>query len=106
MVASMSTAHAGTWMDTVGIPRAQKTCDLHLEKAGQQVHAQITCGETVMADNTISISPRRVCEFQLKGVEQIDHNFYYVHTFCGVESTLVFQLVGDDTIRVTNAENY
>jgi hypothetical protein len=89
---------------------AAHACDLNLEpaKAGSQVHARVTCGGTVIEDSNLSLKPKgRTCAVQIKGIGQIDRNAFTVSTKCGdVNTALVFQLVDDDTLRITNAENY
>jgi hypothetical protein len=88
---------------------AAQACDLDLSQVRNRLHAHITCGHTVTEDGNLVLSPKdksKTCTTQIKGVEQIDRNIYYVHTHCDVDKTLVFQLVGGDTLRITNAENY
>jgi hypothetical protein len=59
-------------------------------------------------EGTLRVNSRKpeTCETFTDAIERVDRNVFLVHTHCGGQTTtLVFQLIGEDTLRITNAEN-
>jgi hypothetical protein len=90
-------------------------CDLFMELQGQVLHVVVkSC--LMQFDERLHVSSRQPkCSTHLTSIEQTDHVtwlVFFVDSGTDCESTthqqraLQFQLVGDDVLRITNAEAY
>jgi hypothetical protein len=87
------------------LPLPPIACDLSLEKAGNQLHAHITCDGRLFQDGNLEITPKsKTCIMQVKGVEKIEHNLFAVETKCDISMMLIIKLDGD-TLYIRSAEN-
>ena len=116
LLVAATSAHADGWVaipGSVAPPPAQ--CDLFMELTGQVLHVVVkSC--SMQFDDRLRINSRTPnCSTQLTRIEQTDHVTYLVFfidsgTDCDgsthSQRALQFQLVGDDTLRITNTENY
>ena len=95
---------------------AASHCDLNMELVGQSLHiVRKACGpdDDMGYFHVSSRTPN--CSTHLTGIEQTDHVTYLVFfidsgTDCDgsthAQRALQFQLVGGDTLQITNTENY
>lgn len=89
-------------------------CELFMEQQGQSIHVVIkACVEpTEPFDKWLRLMPKRhECgTTHIDGVERTDETTYLVHTTnqscVPKRETLMFQVVGGDTLRITNVEGY
>jgi hypothetical protein len=95
----------------LAVPASAHACELFMEQQGQSVHVIIkACVEPF--DKWFTLSPKRKeCgTTHIDRVERTDETTYLVYTTnqsCVPKlETLQFQIVGDDTLRITNVEGY
>jgi hypothetical protein len=100
------------------VSTSANACDLFMELAEQSLHVVRKClGKDFDEGNLRVRGPRNnpKCTSHVTRLERTDHVtylVYYIDSGSGTdcenysERALQFQLVGDDTLRITNTENY
>lgn len=86
-----------------------QACDLFMELRGQSLHV-VAKDCPAQYDQHLRIKSRDECVTHITGIEQVDYVTWLVHyqdLQCKITSprALVFQLIGDETLRITDADN-
>ena len=118
LVASPADAHYDlpeSYLDAAAAAVREPTpprCTLSMEQQGQQIHVIIKGCDAAPFDDWMQLTPKRhECgTTYIDAVERTDETTYLVYTTnqscVPKRETLMFQVVGNDTLRITNVESY